>query len=497
MTSGPIGPSPHAGHYGAMRGVLCVLLLWSLFGIAAARAAEDVLLVIDNSGSMRKHDPHGLTRDAARAFLQGLSEETRVGIVVFDETTRLAVPLSPIADLDPADLDRSLTQLTFRGRFTDTPAAVERAIYELRQRPEPGGRPYIVLLTDGIVDTGEPAHDLERSRWLREDLAAEAHTAGIRVFAIAFTDEADFQLLQSLAQRTGGAYFRAYRAEDLAPVLTRIREAIALPEPSPAARSRATGDHPVTGLRAPPPPLGGDAAGPSTEGNTPLPPAPLPDTEEARDAPRPRPLPEPPAGASTASPAAAEESRSVGRLLVVGGALMGLISAVIGALILYHVRRSARLSHAEPVPPAIPQAFLNDLQGSSGQTAYELGERPLLIGRAQPHEDDGMEHLVIDETHVGRRHAIIEYKDYSYWVVDLNSVNGTYVNGRRVTDQIALKHGDRVRFYRAEFEFVMPELFDAGMTLMSHGVYSGEVGSDDPTLIPGRLSQATRPRTGT
>jgi hypothetical protein len=37
-------------------------------------------------------------------------------------------------------------------------------------------------------------------RWLREELAQEAKQREVRVYAIAFTEEADFELLQSLAQ---------------------------------------------------------------------------------------------------------------------------------------------------------------------------------------------------------------------------------------------------------------------------------------------------------
>ena len=40
-------------------------------------------------------------------------------------------------------------------------------------------------MTDGIVDTGDANRDLEKSKWMREDLAADAAENEIKVFGIA------------------------------------------------------------------------------------------------------------------------------------------------------------------------------------------------------------------------------------------------------------------------------------------------------------------------
>ncbi len=51
--------------------------------------------------------------------------------------------------------------------------------------------------------------------------------------------------------------------------------------------------------------------------------------------------------------------------------------------------------------------------------------------------------VVLDDGRVSRRHALVHKQDETeYWVIDLGSGNGTYLNGRRVTLPTRLNDGD-------------------------------------------------------
>lgn len=53
--------------------------------------------------------------------------------------------------------------------------------------------------------------------------------------------------------------------------------------------------------------------------------------------------------------------------------------------------------------------------------------------------------VVINDEKVSRRHAMIHQQGAGeFWLIDLGSSNGTYINGRRVTSPIRLNPGDRV-----------------------------------------------------
>lgn len=75
---------------------------------------------------------------------------------------------------------------------------------------------------------------------------------------------------------------------------------------------------------------------------------------------------------------------------------------------------------------------------ASGQT-YELDEFNL-IGRG----DEAT--IKIEDSGVSRQHATIRREGGHFWLVDLGSANGTYVNDAALTAARVLRDGDRVQF---------------------------------------------------
>ncbi|MGD9802869.1 MAG: FHA domain-containing protein [Hyphomicrobiaceae bacterium] len=54
--------------------------------------------------------------------------------------------------------------------------------------------------------------------------------------------------------------------------------------------------------------------------------------------------------------------------------------------------------------------------------------------------------IIIDDGKVSRRHALVHKQDDAeYWVIDLGSGNGTYLNGRRVIQPTRLSNGDALQ----------------------------------------------------
>jgi len=394
---------------------------------------KDVFLVLDNSGSMKQNDPRFLAKTAVDEFIGLLDDSTRVGIIIFDQTVRQPVPLTGVSDATRQEILQNLDQINYKGQFTDSPAAIERAIYDLKLSGREDARKVIVFMTDGIVDTGNADQDLEKARWLKNDLAADAAESEIHIFGIAFTEDADFQLIQSLAQQTGGEYYRALQPEDLQNVFERIHTIMnKRPEPEPEAEPEPEPEP------APPPP-------PPQEVKPPEPVIiEVPVQQKGMD----------------------EEERM--RSMMILAALAVLIIAVI--IMVFMLIRGSR-NKAEEVEAQ--EAFLNDVNGYTEKSTYKLGNKPIMIGRVAGKDREHLNYIVIPESTIGRRHALIEYKDFSYWIIDQGSINGTFVNDELITSETRLKHGDKVRFHKFEFEFLMPEMVDAGMTVVSNTVFGG------------------------
>jgi len=86
--------------------------------------------------------------------------------------------------------------------------------------------------------------------------------------------------------------------------------------------------------------------------------------------------------------------------------------------------------------------------GSSDSREYPLDKQTVAIG-SHPSND-----VVLDDATVSRRHATVTRKPGSFELADLGSTNGTFVNGGRVREPIALKRGDEIKFGSARFAFV-------------------------------------------
>lgn len=85
-----------------------------------------------------------------------------------------------------------------------------------------------------------------------------------------------------------------------------------------------------------------------------------------------------------------------------------------------------------------PRAPRASLEVPAERRRISLGAEPLTIGRDIDND------LVLDDRRVSRRHSEIRARLGRYTLYDLQSTNGTFVNGRRVAE-VVLQGGDRIQ----------------------------------------------------
>jgi hypothetical protein len=107
---------------------------------------------------------------------------------------------------------------------------------------------------------------------------------------------------------------------------------------------------------------------------------------------------------------------------------------------------------AASMPPPIPPAPApNPMNG--GLSALYMGERTpvnkdkFIIGRGRQQSD-----LTIKDPNVSRQHAMIEFQNGVFYMVDLGSTNGVEFNGQRITRK-AIAEGDVFRICDHEVFF--------------------------------------------
>ena len=69
------------------------------------------------------------------------------------------------------------------------------------------------------------------------------------------------------------------------------------------------------------------------------------------------------------------------------------------------------------------------------------------IGRTAGNE------IPLDHHGISREHAVITHEKPGYYITDLGSRNGTYVNGRPISEKTKLANGDLLRFCDLELVF--------------------------------------------
>ncbi len=162
----------------------------------------DFMFVLDRSGSMTTSDPDDLTKQAALEMLDTVPAEVSMkgGVVTFGSPGRLHQELT----LDRTQLRDSVVNLPDQNGGTDIPGAITIAGEEFDARARPDiGLKFIILVSDGESNTDG---SLE---------AAAKVGLPIHTFHIGSVGGWGDQLMQDLADQTGGTYHHVEFVEDL------------------------------------------------------------------------------------------------------------------------------------------------------------------------------------------------------------------------------------------------------------------------------------------
>ena len=195
--------------------------------IVRTEASRDVMLAIDLSGSMDYRDfpdSNGeMTRrltGVQRVVYQYVAErvDDRIGLIVFGDSAYLQLPFT--RDLRSAQKLVELMDVGMAGPRTAIGDAIGLAIHNFESSAL--DEKLLILLTDGN-DTA--------SKMTPVNAAAIASEEGITIYTIGVgdteasgEDRVDFEALEAISARTGGAFFEATDESSLAEVYARIDE---------------------------------------------------------------------------------------------------------------------------------------------------------------------------------------------------------------------------------------------------------------------------------
>ncbi len=207
--------------------------IWLLLLLSAARPisvgapidlpvlARDMLLTVDISGSMKERDMivggQRTTRlGAVKAVVGDFVKRRRgdrLGLILFGTHPYLQCPLS--FDLDAVATLLREASIGIAGEYTSIGDAIGLSVRRLRERPAKSR--VVILLTDG-VDSGHGKLSPERATQLAVQAGIRIHTIGFGGGGLLRRATVDEDSLRAIAQATGGRYFRARDARQLAKI---------------------------------------------------------------------------------------------------------------------------------------------------------------------------------------------------------------------------------------------------------------------------------------
>lgn len=107
----------------------------------------------------------------------------------------------------------------------------------------------------------------------------------------------------------------------------------------------------------------------------------------------------------------------------------------------------------------------SQLKGTSVEVegrSFPLSGQRIVLGRAESCD------VVLSDSSVSSEHARLSLDADGWRVVNLLSTNGTFVNDKRVSNDV-LKHGDRLRLGRVEFVFQEPDRASGSESVSASG----------------------------
>jgi Ca-activated chloride channel homolog len=185
----------------------------------ATDAPISLVLLLDTSGSM---SGQGITaaKTAASNFIAGLGQDDRVAIVTFDETTITIIDFT--TDHRAARDELSLVEAT-RGAGTCLYDAAYQAVQ--MSATVPSGRRAVVLFTDGVDEKPSGGGCSVRTA---DDVIRIATESGTRapVYTLGMGTSVDQNVLQRVAQNTGGRFLYSSDTRQLDTIFIRLSDSL-------------------------------------------------------------------------------------------------------------------------------------------------------------------------------------------------------------------------------------------------------------------------------
>jgi len=209
--------------------VLTVLGLSQLPGPDLTATQEeqgvDIVMLMDESGSMKRLDPERFADEAAKLLLdiaRLFGKEARVAVVAYGDGAKVLMPFT-VLDSAYSGIKKSIGKLNKNAPLTDINAGLEVA-YDLLDKRQGLNQAFVVIMTDGeITEKDIPqGTDIFAYKEKTGRLAGNYNLRNWPVYTVAFTTGTT--IYKDLARQTGGDYYEVKGPEEVPDAYLKVFE---------------------------------------------------------------------------------------------------------------------------------------------------------------------------------------------------------------------------------------------------------------------------------
>lgn len=202
----------------------CTLILLFIFGaffqflykvsIGKVKKINDVVFVIDTSGSMSKTDTSNERFSAALDLLNSMNEENRVSFYKFDDTSEKIVAMTEVTEKMKKDVDEKLKGYESPKGETNMGEALNKAYDEIKSSEKSDRNAMVILLSDGGDTFGLDKKIDETIKPFKD--------TGVPIYTVGMSDMNNFSILKKISRESSGNYYNVKEIEDLKGIFNKI-----------------------------------------------------------------------------------------------------------------------------------------------------------------------------------------------------------------------------------------------------------------------------------
>ncbi len=210
-------------------------------------AVNDVRIVIDISGSMKKNDPENIRQTALKLFVSLLPYDTRSGVWTFGQWVNMLVPHGKVSKMWKKNANESIKKISSTGLYTNIEDALRQSTWDWTHTDNKMVKQSLIILTDGLVDISknEQENISSRQRILQEILPL-LQKLGVTIYAIALSEDSDRNLLEQLTSATGGQLRTMKTSEGLERLFLHIFDNVTTADSLPIIDNRVKVDDSIS-----------------------------------------------------------------------------------------------------------------------------------------------------------------------------------------------------------------------------------------------------------